>query len=80
MKAFLSIVFVSLLMTSCARKFDEKVVVIEKTRSYHRPNCGQVIMARGTVVSREDAQVKNFRPCPYCQPDRGLAGKPDQLK
>ncbi len=80
MKPLLSIVFACLLLTCCARKPGEEVVVIEKTHSYHRPDCGQVIMARGIVLSREDAQVKNFRPCPYCQPDRYGVDKADKLQ
>ena len=78
MKPILLSLLFSLLLTSCAPKFDDEVVVIEKTRSYHRPNCAQVMMARATVETRAEAKEKGCRPCPYCQPDRGLAGKPDQ--
>jgi methylphosphotriester-DNA--protein-cysteine methyltransferase len=70
MKTILPIALMALLVGSCGQKFDEKVVVIEKTRSYHRPNCAQVMMARAVTASRTEARQKSYRPCPYCMPDQ----------
>lgn len=80
MKSALLMLILLFLFSSCGPKFDEKVVVIEKTRIYHRPMCSQVMMARATCETRAEAKEKGYRPCPYCLPDRGLAGKPDHSK
>ena len=78
MKLAPSILVLLFLFSSCGPKFDENVVVIEKTRTYHRPACSQLAMAPTTVETRAEAREKGFLPCLYCQPDRDLAGNSDQ--
>ena len=70
MKSSLPLVLSLLFLASCARKSDEKVVVTEKTQSYHRENCAQVAMARTTSLTQTEAREKRYRPCPYCKPDQ----------
>jgi methylphosphotriester-DNA--protein-cysteine methyltransferase len=80
MKFALSILVLLFLFSSCGPKFDDNVVVIEKTRTCHRPTCTQVAMARTKVETRAQARAEGFRPCPYCKPDTDLAGRPDQSR
>jgi methylphosphotriester-DNA--protein-cysteine methyltransferase len=78
MKFALSVLVLLFLFSSCGPKFDENVVVIEKTRTYHRRTCTQIAMARTKVETRAQARAGGFLPCPYCKPDPDLAGRPDQ--
>jgi methylphosphotriester-DNA--protein-cysteine methyltransferase len=80
MRVILHALVLVLLFVGCGSRFDDKVAVIEKTRSYHRPTCSQVMMARATFETRDEAKRKGYVPCPDCQRDRGLAGKPDQAE
>lgn len=80
MRVILHTLVLVVMFVGCGPRFDDKVVVIEKTRSYHRPTCSQVIMARASFGTRDEAKRKGYVPCPYCQPDKDLAGKPDQAE
>jgi methylphosphotriester-DNA--protein-cysteine methyltransferase len=78
MKLALSILVLLFLFSSCGPKFDDNVVVIEKTRTYHRPTCTQVAMAHTKAETRAQARAEGLLPCPSCKPDSDLAGGPDQ--
>jgi methylphosphotriester-DNA--protein-cysteine methyltransferase len=75
MKVILQTLALVVMFASSGSSLDNKVVVIEKTRAYHRPTCSQVVMARVIVETRDEAKRKWYSPCPYCQPDRDLAGR-----
>ncbi|HEY6191878.1 MAG TPA: hypothetical protein VI215_06060 [Bacteroidota bacterium] len=53
----------------CAGAGSDKVLVIEKTRSYHREECPRVKMAEARVMTRDEALALNYQPCPDCRPD-----------
>jgi hypothetical protein len=53
----------------CSGPHGRDVIVIQKTRTYHRAVCPPVNMARTTVVTVEEAQAMELRSCPLCQPD-----------
>jgi hypothetical protein len=53
----------------CAGAGSDNVVVIEKTKSYHRPECPRVKMAEVRTMTREEALALNCQPCPDCRPD-----------
>jgi hypothetical protein len=56
-------------IASCASGAGDKVVVVEKTRTYHRAECPRVMMAHGVWMTREEAQALDCKPCPGCRPD-----------
>jgi len=70
MKATLPMLTFLVLLSGCCPKFDERVMVIEKTRTYHRSTCAQIMMARATEETRTEAREKGYRPCQYCRPDQ----------
>ena len=59
-----------LLFSSCENKSNTQVVIIEKTKTYHRANCPQVNMAKVEFVSLGDAKQKGMKPCLNCKPDK----------
>ena len=69
------LLMMGVLMAGCASRGPNDVVVIEKTRSYHTDECPRVNMAFTRIMSREEAKSLNCKPCPGCQPDRGLSGQ-----
>jgi len=80
MKVLLQSLALVVMLVGCGRRFDDQVVVVEKTRTYHRPTCSQVVMARVIVETRDEAKRKGYLPCPYCQPDKDQAGKPNHAE
>lgn len=66
------LLLIVLLFASCGNTRDDQVVVVEKTKSYHRANCGKLHMAHSTTISVADAIAQHLRPCPYCKPDKGV--------
>jgi methylphosphotriester-DNA--protein-cysteine methyltransferase len=80
MRVILPTLVLVVMLVGCGSRFDDKVVVIEKTQTYHRPTCSQVVMARTEIETRAEARRKGYRPCPYCQPDKDPAGKPGQAE
>jgi len=80
MRVILHTLALVVLLAGCGSRFDDKVAVIKKTRSYHRPTCSQVMMSRVTFETLDEAKGKRYLPCPYCQPDKNVAGKPDQAE
>jgi len=57
-----------MLFVSCGAREPETVVVIEKTKTFHRDNCARVRMANTTTVSVTDATAHGMKPCPHCKP------------
>ena len=45
------------------------VVVIEKTKTYHREGCPPTNMAKTTIMTVAEAKTDNDKPCPGCKPD-----------
>ena len=45
------------------------VVVIEKTKTYHREGCPPTNMAKTTIMTIAEAKADNDKPCPGCKPD-----------
>ncbi len=58
-----------LLFAGCASRDRTHVLEIERTWSYHTPQCTRVFMARTTEITREQARALHLHPCPYCKPD-----------
>ncbi len=56
-------------LTGCSPVGKNEVIAIPKTRSYHRPTCPLVNMARTKVMTVAEAKVDHFKPCPGCKPD-----------
>jgi hypothetical protein len=46
-----------------------EVVVIEKTKTYHREGCPPTNMAKTTIMTVAEAKADNDKPCPGCKPD-----------
>ena len=55
---------------ACGLSHRDEVVVIGKTRSYHRPECSRVMMAKTAWLSFDGAEAIHYTPCPYCKPHR----------
>lgn len=58
------------MLTSCNESPARSVVVVEKTKSYHREGCPKLNMPETTTMSIDSATARHLRPCPYCKPDR----------
>ena len=56
-----------ILTAGCTRPHE--VVVIEKTRSFHRAECARVNMAKVRYVELTSDVLVRYRPCPLCKPD-----------
>ena len=50
----------------CGSAQGHEVMVIEKTKSYHRPECPPVHMARIQEMTVNEAKARHFTPCPIC--------------
>jgi uncharacterized lipoprotein NlpE involved in copper resistance len=68
---------VTLMMVLGCNNRDHRVVVIEKTKSYHISECPRVNMAHTQTMTIAEAQGLNYKPCKDCRPDRGPADKQD---
>ena len=67
--ALLLIVAVCLL-SGCSNHVKKgEVVVIEKTKTYHREGCPPTNMAKTTIMTVAEAKADNDKPCPGCKPD-----------
>jgi len=53
----------------CTGENTKKVVVIENTNIYHRPDCRLVRMAKTETMTLAQAKADHLRPCPLCEPD-----------
>ena len=53
----------------CAGAGGDRVIVIEKTKTYHREECPRVKMADVKVMTRDEALALNCQACPDCRPD-----------
>jgi hypothetical protein len=73
-RSLLLVILLGISCTGCGSRRIDDVVVIEKTRTYHTDACPRVNMALTRVMSREEARSLNCKPCPGCQPDKGMAG------
>lgn len=47
---------------------NDRVLVIEKTGTFHTRQCARVSMARAVEMSVAEAERRGDRPCPWCQP------------
>lgn len=68
MRTILISLFLIFLWIGCSAKTDE-VTVVMKTKSYHREECRQVMMADIKYMPRAEAQKMNCRACSLCQTD-----------
>ncbi len=68
-EVFLLVTCFFLGVAGCASGASDKVVVVEKTKSYHRDDCPRVMMAHAVWMTREEAQALDCKPCPGCRPD-----------
>jgi hypothetical protein len=59
----------TILFCGCAGYPPKEVVIIEKTHSYHRPECTKVMMAKTQYVLLTADISKTYKQCPYCKPD-----------
>jgi methylphosphotriester-DNA--protein-cysteine methyltransferase len=53
----------------CSGAKSNIVVVIEKTGTYHRPDCALVKMAKTVTMTIAQARADQLKPCPACKPD-----------
>jgi methylphosphotriester-DNA--protein-cysteine methyltransferase len=60
------------MLPSCNGGSARTVVVVEKTKSYHRRTCPKLNMAQASAMGMEGAMARHLKPCPYCKPDRTL--------
>jgi len=58
----------TLALGGCQRNPHE-VAVIEKTKSYHRPECNVVMMANARYCDMTPQIAHDYKRCPYCKPD-----------
>ena len=56
-------------LPACSGGKKDNVVVIEKTRTYHREACPPVHMAKTQEMTLNQAKGQNLRPCTVCKPD-----------
>jgi methylphosphotriester-DNA--protein-cysteine methyltransferase len=76
MNSFKSLMLIAgLLLTltgaaGCSTQTARYVVVIEKTQTYHRPDCRLVQMAKTTRMTLREAKAEHLKPCPLCKPDQ----------
>ena len=70
--AWLTVLVLLLAFPGCAGSRERNVVVVEKTRSYHKQNCARVRMAHTRTMTLEEARALNCEPCPWCHPDSDL--------
>ncbi|MFI5253254.1 MAG: hypothetical protein ACHQQQ_12585 [Bacteroidota bacterium] len=68
-KRILAIVIAGYLLMGCTHYPPKEVVVIERTTSYHRPECSKVMMARTKYVPLTPDISRSYKPCPYCKPE-----------
>jgi hypothetical protein len=60
----------SIAISGCGGAHERKVLVIEKTKTYHREGCPPVQMAKTEEVTLSEAKAMKFKACPICTPDR----------
>lgn len=53
----------------CGSAHGREVMVIGKTRTYHRQECAPVHMAKAEEMTVSEAKARHFKPCPVCKPD-----------
>ncbi len=61
-----------LLAAGCSQTANGKVVVIEKTKTYHTAECRKIKMAKVVEMTKEEAKLDHDHPCPLCQPDKNI--------
>ncbi len=61
----------TMILTGCIKSGKDKVLVIEKTKSYHTEKCSRVFMAYTKSAMREEARSRHYTACPDCKPDKG---------
>ena len=63
------LLFVPLIVASCAQGRAKEVIAIRKTATYHRVGCPPVNMAKTEVMTVVEARHEHLRPCVVCKPD-----------
>ncbi len=72
MKSPIILIIVFFLFTAlsgCASGGGKEVLAVEKTGTYHRPECPLVHMAKTKPMSVDRARAEHLKPCPGCKPD-----------
>ena len=68
--AFLLIIVAAAMQSGCSNHLKKgEVVVIEKTKTYHREGCPPTNMAKTKIMTVGEAKADNDKPCPGCKPD-----------
>jgi|GEM_PF-4110738 len=66
----LFVIVAASLQSGCSNHVKKgEVVVIEKTKTYHREGCPPTNMAKTTIMTVAKAKADNDKPCPGCKPD-----------
>ncbi len=73
MMRWLAILLTCLIFNACQSKPNDTVVVVDKTKIFHRSSCPRVSMANTRIMSIQDALALHFKPCPDCRPGSGGA-------
>jgi len=58
-----------IIFVGCSGEHAKMVVAIEKTGTYHRPECPLVKMAKTQLMTVAEARAEHLKPCPACKPD-----------
>jgi hypothetical protein len=67
--AGVALVVLAAATTGCTRRSADRVLVIQRTMSYHRDTCARVNMARTQAMTVAEARAAGYRPCPLCEPE-----------
>jgi hypothetical protein len=57
-------------IVGCGGAHEREVLVIEKTKTYHREGCPPVQMAKAEEMTLSEARRRDFKACLICTPDR----------
>jgi methylphosphotriester-DNA--protein-cysteine methyltransferase len=63
------VLFLPVVFVSCSGANSKEVVAVEKTGTYHRPECPLVKMARIKIMTVAEARAEHLKPCTACKPD-----------
>jgi len=58
----------AVLFNACSDRNEGKVIVIEKTKTYHRAECPKVNMAKTQFMTIAEAESAHCAPCRQCMP------------
>jgi methylphosphotriester-DNA--protein-cysteine methyltransferase len=63
------VLLLPVVFTSCSGANSKEFVAVEKTGTYHRPDCPLLKMAKTEMVTVAEAKAEHLKPCPACKPD-----------